>query len=97
MLDVKELATWAGYIMAIIVLIAFFVKPVLSSFTQITENLTKMSHSLDLLNRDLEASKTDRAEIHNVLKRHDERLDNHSEKLVSHDEQLKTLFRNGGK
>ena len=40
MLDVEEMATWAGYIMAIIVLIAFFVKPVLSSFTKITENLT---------------------------------------------------------
>ena len=56
-----------------------------------------MSHSLDLLNRDLEAIKTDRAEIHDVLKKHDERLDNHSEKLVSHDEQIKTLFRNGEK
>lgn len=97
MLDVKEIAVYAGAVMTIISLGAFLVKPVLSNFSQITENLTKMSHSLDLLNRDLEASKTDRAEIHDVLKRHDERLDNHSEKLVSHDEQLKTLFRNGEK
>lgn len=38
-----------------------------------------MTHSLDLLNRDLEASKSDRVEIHNELKRQDERLDKHSE------------------
>ena len=56
-----------------------------------------MTHSLDLLNRDLEASKSDRVAIHDELKRQDERLDKHSEKLVEHGEQLKSLWKERGK
>jgi hypothetical protein len=96
MLNVGELATWAGWIMTIVGLMAFVIRPVMSNFTKITENLTKMTHSLDLLNRDLEASKSDRVAIHDELKRQDERLDKHSEKLVEHGEQLKSLWKKEG-
>ncbi|HAQ1190062.1 TPA: hypothetical protein IW783_002917, partial [Enterococcus faecium] len=55
--------------------------------------LSKVSRNLDLLNKDLEASKSDRITIHEELKKHDERLDTHAEKLVEHTQQIKTLFR----
>nr|MDB1683571.1 hypothetical protein [Enterococcus durans] len=58
----------------------------------ITETLSKVSHNLDLLTKDLEASKNDRLTIHEELKSHDERLDKHAEKLVEHTQQIKTLF-----
>lgn len=94
MIDILSVATWAGALMSIIALVAFFVRPIIRSFTKITDNLTKMSHSLDMINRDLEASKTDRTALHAELLRHDERLDAHSKKLVSHEEQLRILFAN---
>ncbi|MGH1841134.1 hypothetical protein ABE867_10460 [Enterococcus gallinarum] len=97
MLNVGELATWAGWVMTIIGLVAFVVRPVMSNFTKIAENLTKLSHSLDLLNRDLEASKSDRIAIHDELKKHDERLDAQKETLIEHGQQIKTLFRERGK
>ena len=92
-LSIETLGTWAGSLMAIILLIAYFVKPVVSSFSEITDTLSKVNHNLDLLNKDLEASKSDRKSIHDELKNHDSKLDSHSEKLVAHDEQLKTLFK----
>ena len=92
-LTIETLGAYAGSLMAIILLIAYFVKPVVSSFSEITETLSKINHNLDLLNKDLEASKSDRQSIHDELKNHDAKLDSHSEKLVAHDEQLKTLFK----
>ncbi len=65
-----------------------------ASFSKITETLSKVSHNLDLLTKDLESSKSDRLMIHEELKKHDERLDTHAEKLVEqHTQQIKTLFR----
>ena len=55
-----------------------------------------MAHSLDMINRDLEMSKSDRVSIHNELKTHDERLDRHNERLIEHTEQIKTLFKESG-
>jgi septal ring factor EnvC (AmiA/AmiB activator) len=92
-LSIESLGAWAGSAMAIIALLAYFIKPVVASFSKITDTLNKVNHNLDLLNKDLEASKSDRQSLHDELKNHDERLDRHSEKLVSHDEQLKTLFK----
>ena len=74
-MELKELAGWASAIMSILALIAFFIRPVMASFTQITKNLTEITHSLDLINRDLESSKSDRTAIHSELMRHDEETD----------------------
>lgn len=52
-----------------------------------------MTHSLDLLNRDLQASKEDRTSIHDELQRHDERLDSHNDCLIEHTQQIKTLYK----
>lgn len=93
MVNVGELATWAGWIMTIIGLVAFVIRPIMSGFTKITGNLTKISHSLDLINRDLEASKSDRLAIHNELAKHEERLDRQGDKIIEHSEQIKTLFK----
>lgn len=92
-LNIETLGAYAGSLMAIILLIAYFVKPVVGSFSEITDTLGKVSHNLDLLNKDLEASKSDRQSMHDELKIHDAKLDSHSERLVAHDEQLKTLFK----
>ena len=96
MLDIREVAAWAGAIMTIVTLVAYFIRPIMGNFTKITKKKKKMSHSLDLLNRDLEASKTDRQLLHKKLEKHEERMDDHRDKLTSHDEQLKTLFRERG-
>lgn len=93
MLDISEMATWAGWIMTIIGLVGFVIHPILSSFTKISSNLTKISHNLDLISRDLEASKSDRLAIHNELAKHDERLDRQGDKIIEHSEQIKTLFK----
>lgn len=57
MVDIFELAKWIGAILTILGFVVYLTRPIMSSFSKITENLTKMSHTLDLLNKDLEASK----------------------------------------
>ena len=95
MLDVLTIATWCGAIMAIIGLVSYLVKPIMTNFTKISDNLTKMSHTLDMINKDLESSKSDRIAIHDELKEHDRRLDSHKETLVEHSEKFKNLFGRG--
>ena len=59
MIDIFQIATWAGAIVTIIGLIRYLVQPIRKSFTkldnnstQLADNLTKISHSLDLINKD---------------------------------------------
>ncbi|MFY0870965.1 hypothetical protein, partial [Enterococcus faecium] len=75
MINLGEWGTIAGSITAIVSLILLVIRPVTASFSKITETLSKVSHNLDLLTKDLESSKSDRLMIHEELKKHDERLD----------------------
>ena len=93
MLNVQELAVWAGAIMSIVALIGFIVRPVL----KMMDNLTKMGHSLDILNNDLQASKSDRTSIHLKLEKHETKLDNHEVQLSRHEERLKNLYHERGR
>ncbi|HCC4381139.1 TPA: hypothetical protein M5K00_002977, partial [Enterococcus faecium] len=74
MINLGEWGTIAGSITAIVSLILLVIRPVTASFSKITETLSKVSHNLDLLTKDLESSKSDRLMIHEELKKHDERL-----------------------
>ncbi|WP_430596468.1 hypothetical protein [Enterococcus sp. DIV0210g] len=96
MLDVLTIAAWSGAIMTIIGLVSYLVKPIMSNFTKISDNLTKMSHTLDMINKDLESSKSDRIAIHDELKEHDRRLDSHKETLIEHGAQLKSIWKKVG-
>jgi septal ring factor EnvC (AmiA/AmiB activator) len=96
MLDILTIATWAGAFMTIIGLISFLISPILKSFAKINQTLTQTSHNLELITRDLEASKSDRVAIHNELREHDKRLDAQKEKLIEHGQQLRTLFKERG-
>lgn len=89
-----EIATWAGAIMTILGLVAFVLKPILSSLTYIVSNLTEIKHGLDMMNKSIEAAQSDRLGIHDELVKHDNRLDEHEGYLIRHDEQIKTLFSN---
>ena len=51
MIILENLSVWAGGLMSVFALVAFIIRPVL----QMMDSLTKITHSLDLLNRDLEA------------------------------------------
>ncbi|WP_142426954.1 hypothetical protein, partial [Enterococcus durans] len=75
MINLGEWGMIAGSITAIVSLILLVIRPIAASFSKITETLSKVSHNLDLLTKDLEASKNDRLTIHEELKSHDERLD----------------------
>ena len=74
----EDLSVWSGALMSIFALIAFILRPVL----KMMDNLTKMSHNLDLLNRDLESSKSDREVLHKKWEKHETRLDEHKIILV---------------
>ncbi|MBH1078618.1 hypothetical protein B1P97_06575, partial [Enterococcus faecium] len=75
MINLGEWGMIAGSITAIVSLILLVIRPIAASFSKITETLSKVSHNLDLLTKDLESSKSDRLMIHEELKKHDERLD----------------------
>lgn len=92
-IDLGVASAWAGAIMTILGLIGAIVKPMLKSFTNITKSLTDVAHSIDMLNRDIEASQQDRSLIHNTLQEHDKRLDNQDIVLAEHKQQLVTLFK----
>lgn len=68
MINLGEWGTIAGSITAIVSLILLVIRPVTASFSKITETLSKVSHNLDLLTKDLESSKSDRLMIHEELK-----------------------------
>ncbi|HCC4381148.1 TPA: hypothetical protein M5K00_002986, partial [Enterococcus faecium] len=70
MINLGEWGTIAGSITAIVSLILLVIRPVTASFSKITETLSKVSHNLDLLTKDLESSKSDRLMIHEELKKH---------------------------
>ncbi len=63
MINLGEWGTIAGSITAIVSLILLVIRPVTASFSKITETLSKVSHNLDLLTKDLESSKSDRLMI----------------------------------
>ena len=87
-MDILEnLSVWAGALMSIMALIAFILRPVL----KMMDTLTKMGHSLDLLNRDLEASKSDRESLHKQWEIHETRLDEHNIILVQHSMLIKDI------
>ena len=87
----ENLSVWAGALMSIFALIAFILRPVL----KMMDNLTKMGHNLDLLNRDLAASKSDREMLHKILENHETRLDAQNIILVQHTMLFDNL-KNGG-
>ncbi len=91
-MSIEAMGALAGSIMAVISLVAFVVRPVISAFNKTTDALTKINHTLDLLNRDLEDSKSDRSKIHDELDKHEKQIGDHTVHLVKHDEQIKTLF-----
>lgn len=90
------MADVASWILGILALVMFFVKPIINSFTKITGNLTDITHSLDLINKSIEQSQTDRITLHEDIKSHDQRLDAHDLHFATHDEQIKTLFNQKG-
>ena len=76
----EKLSVWSGALMSIFALVAFILRPV----WKMMGTLTKITHSLDLLNRDLSASKSDRESLHKLWERHETRLEEHSIILVQH-------------
>jgi septal ring factor EnvC (AmiA/AmiB activator) len=95
-LNIELVTRWIEWLTVIGVAVLTVIRPIMNSFNKISENLTKMTHSLDLLNRDLQASKEDRTNIHDELQRHDERLDSHNDRLIEHSEKIKTLYKERG-
>ena len=76
----EDLSVWAGALMSIFALVAFILRPV----WKMMDTLTKITHSLDLLNMDLSASKSDRESLHKQWEKHETRLDEHKIILVQH-------------
>lgn len=91
-MDLLTLAGWAGAITTIFGLIALVLKP----FYKIDKNLSKITLTLDTIDKSIQSSQSDRNAIHGELKNHDDRLDLHEQRLVQHGEQIKTLFKNQG-
>ena len=83
----EDLSVWAGALMSIFALVAFILRPV----WKMMDTLTKITHSLDLLNRDLEASKSDRESLHKQWENHETRLDEHNIILVQHSMLIKDI------
>ena len=83
----ENLSVWAGGLMSVFALVAFILRPVL----KMMDTLTKITHSLDLLNRDLEASKSDRESLHKQWEIHETRLDEHNIILVQHSMLIKDI------
>lgn len=96
MIDIFVIAAWAAAILSIAGVIGLIIKPVLNSFTKITKNLTEITYSLQMINREIEDSKGDRTGIRNELKDHDKRLDEHEILLTRHGEQLTSLWKSTG-
>lgn len=96
-MTLEELAGIFATLTAIIGFVVYITKPVVNSFTKINSNLTDITHSLDLINKSIEQSQTDRNSMHEEIKRNNERLDDHDVCLAHHDEQIKTLFNRGDK
>lgn len=93
LLDIGNIATWAGWITTIVTLVLFVIRPIMSSFTKITKSLSEITYTLQTINKDIEDSRGDRANIHEELKDHDKRLDGQGEIIARHDEQIKTLYK----
>ena len=83
----ENLSVWAGALMSVFALVAFILRPVF----KMMDTLTKMGHSLDLLNRDLSASKSDRESLHKQWENHETRLDEHNIILVQHSMLIKDI------
>lgn len=90
-MTIGELGLLAGAIMSTAGLIVFLVKPVF----KLNESINKLNLTLEILSRDLEASKEDRKSIHVQLDRQDDRIDSHELKIAEHSQQIKTLFEKG--
>lgn len=91
------LATWAGWIMAILGLVLLIVRPVLNSFTKISKSLSEVTYTLQTINKDIAESRGDRERIHEELKDHDKRLNLQKETLIEHTQQIKTLYKRSEK
>ena len=87
MIILENLSVWAGALMSILTLVAFIIRPIM----KMMDTLTKMSHNLDLLNRDLEASKADRETLHKQLDNHETRLDEQNIILIQHSMIIKDI------
>lgn len=94
MIDIFVIAAWATAILSIAGVIGLIIKPVLNSFTKITQNLTQITNSLQLINKEIADSKEDRVGIRSELKEHENRLDAHSLELAKHSEQIVSLRKN---
>lgn len=100
--DLSILAQWAGAVTAIYAVVKLVVQPFTSSIKrnevamkEHTDSIVKLNHTLDLINRDIDDSKTDRLNIHRRLDNHDERLDKYNERIIEHKERIDTLFKRG--
>ncbi|MDT2641225.1 hypothetical protein P7D52_00160 [Enterococcus dongliensis] len=76
----------------LIVMIGSGVYSLSRGISSINNNLNKIFFELKTFNEKIILSERDRAEIHEDLKDHDNRLDKHDIQISRHDEQLKTLW-----
>ncbi|MDR1606369.1 MAG: hypothetical protein LBS41_04575 [Streptococcaceae bacterium] len=93
---VEVIGSWAGSAMAVIALIAFFVRPVVATFNRMSDTLAEVNISLGMLDKDLEIAESERGSLREELKKHEKRLDEHGDMIIAHDERIKTLFNERG-
>ena len=92
MLDVGNLAMWAGWLVTIVGAIGIIVTPILRAFKEVNTSLANTSRTILEIKLEMENSRRDNKFFYDKIEKHEERLDHHKICLTQHDEKLKILM-----
>lgn len=92
MLDVGNLAVWAGWLVTIIGAVSVIASPILKAFKEVNASLANTSRTILEIKLEMENSRRDSQFFYDRLEKHEERLGHHKDCITQHNEQLKILM-----
>lgn len=95
--NITPIQAFIGLAISILTLWGIIVRPFKDSINKNAEVMASLDKTVSRLQGDLEESKKDRAALHGLYEKLDDKVEQNSQALIRHEERITTLFKRGEK
>lgn len=95
--DITPLQTFIGLAISILTLWGMIVRPFKDSINKNAEVMEALDKTVSRLQGDLEESKKDRAALHGLYEKLDDKVEQNCLEIAKHEERITNLFKRGEK
>lgn len=96
-INISPLQAFIGLAISILTLWGIIVRPFKDSINKNAEVMASLDKTVSRLQSDLEESKKDRATLHGLYERLDDKVEQNSKTLIRHEERITSLCKRGEK